>query len=114
LKKFSLVFILIIALIAAIFMFGCDDGAEAPVEEADDTEEAVEETESDDVFVIGAVLPMTGPAAVFGEKFDNAYSMAVDEINAAGGVNGIMLEILIEGQKNETIGGNIILSEYQK
>ena len=104
-KKFSLVFILIIALIAAIFMFGCDDGAEAPVEEADDTEEAVEETESDDVFVIGAVLPMTGPAAVFGEKFDNAYSMAVDEINAAGGVNGIMLEILIEdSQERPEVG----------
>jgi len=43
---------------------------------------------------IGAVLPMTGGSAVFGEKFDRAYNMAIDEINAAGGIKGekIVLE----------------------
>ncbi len=45
---------------------------------------------------IGAPQPMTGPDAPFGDKFQKAYSMAVDEINAKGGVNGRKLEVLIE------------------
>jgi len=45
---------------------------------------------------IGAPQPMTGPDAPFGDKFKKAYTMAQEEINAAGGVNGRKLEILIE------------------
>ena len=44
---------------------------------------------------IGAPQPMTGPDAPFGDKFKKAYSMAVDEINAKGGVNGRKLEVII-------------------
>ena len=50
---------------------------------------------ADDVIKIGAVLPMTGNSAVFGEKFQQAYSMAIDEINAAGGVKGKKLQLVI-------------------
>ena len=32
--------------------------------------------------------PMTGGLAAFGEQFKAGYNMAVEEINAAGGVNG--------------------------
>lgn len=45
---------------------------------------------------IGAPQPVTGPDAPFGDKFKKAYSMAVEEINAAGGVNGRKLEVLLE------------------
>lgn len=45
---------------------------------------------------IGAPQPMTGPDAPFGDKFQKAYSMAVEEINAAGGVNGKQIEVIIE------------------
>lgn len=45
---------------------------------------------------IGAPQPMTGSDAPFGDKFKKAYTLAIDEINAAGGVNGRKLEILIE------------------
>jgi branched-chain amino acid transport system substrate-binding protein len=45
---------------------------------------------------IGAPQPMTGPDAPFGDKFKKAYSMAVEEINAAGGVNGKKLEVILE------------------
>ena len=44
---------------------------------------------------IGAPQPMTGPDAPFGDKFKKAYSLAVDEINAKGGVNGRKLEVII-------------------
>jgi branched-chain amino acid transport system substrate-binding protein len=45
---------------------------------------------------IGAPQPMTGPDAPFGDKFKKAYTLAVDEINAKGGINGKKLEIVIE------------------
>ena len=45
---------------------------------------------------IGAPQPMTGPDAPFGDKFKKAYSMAVEEINASGGVNGKKIEVVIE------------------
>jgi branched-chain amino acid transport system substrate-binding protein len=45
---------------------------------------------------IGAPQPMTGPDAPFGDKFKKAYAIAIDEINAAGGVNGRKLEVVIE------------------
>src|SRR6266511_2682374 len=49
-----------------------------------------------DALKIGAPQPMTGPDAPFGEKFKKAYGMAVEEINAKGGVNGKKIEVLIE------------------
>ena len=42
---------------------------------------------------IGLSGPLTGYAAVYGTAVVNAAQMAVDEINAAGGLNGIMLEL---------------------
>lgn len=40
-------------------------------------------------YVLGASGPLTGDAAVYGTAVKNAAQMAVDEINAAGGLNGI-------------------------
>jgi branched-chain amino acid transport system substrate-binding protein len=49
-----------------------------------------------DTLKIGAPQPMTGPDAPFGAKFKKAYDLAVEEINAAGGVNGKKIEVIIE------------------
>lgn len=43
--------------------------------------------------VIGGIGPVTGGAAVYGNAVKNGIQLAVDEINAAGGVNGIKLEL---------------------
>jgi branched-chain amino acid transport system substrate-binding protein len=45
---------------------------------------------------IGAPQPMTGSDAPFGDKFKKAYGMAVEEINAKGGVNGKKIEVILE------------------
>jgi len=49
-----------------------------------------------DTLKIGAPQPMTGPDAPFGAKFKKAYDLAVAEINAAGGVKGKKIEVIIE------------------
>jgi len=45
---------------------------------------------------VGIVLPTTGKLAKFGEIEKLSFEMALDEINAAGGINGSLLEFLIE------------------
>jgi len=44
----------------------------------------------------GILLPLTGKLAKFGEIENKSFLMAVDEINAAGGVNGKKIDLIIE------------------
>ena len=55
-------------------------------------------------FKVGVPLPLTGAEAKFGEMEKQAYEMAVDEINAKGGVKGtkLVLDIQDSGGKPET------------
>src|SRR3989344_7493185 len=48
---------------------------------------------------IGVIVPLTGDAAVYGESARNVYQMAVEEINAAGGIGGSMVELIFEDGK---------------
>jgi branched-chain amino acid transport system substrate-binding protein len=45
---------------------------------------------------VGTILPLTGKLAPFGEIERNSFVMAVHEINAAGGVQGDTLDLIIE------------------
>ena len=45
---------------------------------------------------IGFVGPLTGDAVSYGEPIRNAVSLAVEEVNAEGGVNGRPLEVVYE------------------
>ena len=52
-------------------------------------------------FVIGFSGPLTGPAAVYGVAVQNSAQMAVDEINAAGGLNGVKFKLLATDDTND-------------
>ena len=43
---------------------------------------------------IGIGAPITGPNASYGAQFKNGVEMAVEEINAAGGINGQKLQVV--------------------
>ncbi len=45
-------------------------------------------------YVIGFSGPLTGDAAVYGVAVKNSAQMAVDEINAAGGLNGVKFKLI--------------------
>lgn len=47
-------------------------------------------------FRIGAIDPLTGPFAAYGEPVRDGMLLAVDEINAKGGINGRKIELLLE------------------
>lgn len=64
------------------------------------------------VIKIGGIGPLTDSAATYGIAVQRAAELAVDEINAAGGVNGIKLEFKMEddvadGEKSVTAYNNL-------
>ena len=65
----------------------------ATTEESATTEEGATQVET---ITIGALAPLSGDAAVYGVPFQRVAKIALDEINAAGGVDGKKLEIIWE------------------
>lgn len=51
---------------------------------------------SGEVYKIGGMGPLTGDAASYGNSVKQGAQVAIDEINAAGGVNGHNLELVFE------------------
>ena len=52
-------------------------------------------------YVIGLSGPLTGGAAVYGVAVQNSAQMAVDEINAAGGLNGVNFKLIATDDTND-------------
>ncbi len=50
-------------------------------------------SKKEEVIVIGVTGPLTGGASIYGIAVRNAAQLAVDEINAAGGLNGINFKL---------------------
>jgi ABC-type branched-subunit amino acid transport system substrate-binding protein len=59
-----------------------------------------------DEIVVGAVTPLTGKLAVYGEGFQKAMLLALDEVNASGGINGKPMKIVFE-DNNSTSKGSV-------
>lgn len=55
-----------------------------------------------DVVKIGLLAPLTGPAAADGQEFQRGVQMAIDEANAAGGVDGHTFELVIGDVKDQS------------
>jgi branched-chain amino acid transport system substrate-binding protein len=51
---------------------------------------------------IGVYMPLTGGTATFGISSTNAFKMAADEVNAAGGINGKQVELVIQDTRSES------------
>ncbi len=57
---------------------------------------------------IGLSAPMTGEAASYGEAFFGGATLAVKEINDAGGIKGRKIELIIEDDQCSSQGANAI------
>lgn len=89
-RKKSLALFVCFVLIAALFT-GC-----APKAPAASGEQAA----APEVIKIGAVFPMTGDVATFGESSKNALELLKEEVNAKGGLLGKKVEIIYEDDSN--------------
>ncbi len=62
-------------------------------------------------YVIGVMDSVTGPGESYGTVIVQAKQMAADEINAAGGINGRPLKLIVEDSK---CGGQDAITAYKK
>lgn len=59
-----------------------------------------------ETFKIGVVGPRTGPVATYGLSVIHAVTLAVEEVNAAGGVLGRQIELIVEDNKADATETN--------
>lgn len=69
-----------------------DADANAGSDNAGDADVSTDNSGNGAAFKVGAIGPSTGDAAVYGTAVKNGAELAVKEINAAGGINGTMIE----------------------
>jgi branched-chain amino acid transport system substrate-binding protein len=56
---------------------------------------------------IGAILPLSGKNATYGNEIKNAIDLAIEEINNSGGINGRKIEVIYEDdQADPKVGVN--------
>ena len=96
-KLFTAIFA-IVMVVAMLAMTACggNKGGDTPAPAGSGSGEA---PAAGGKIIIGATGPLTGDASSYGISVNQGAQMAVDEINAAGGLNGIMLELQMKDDK---------------
>jgi branched-chain amino acid transport system substrate-binding protein len=64
-----------------------------------------------DTIAIGGIFPLSGPVAVYGVEARNGIELAIEEINAAGGINGKKAVLISE---DDTGNPEISVNAYRK
>lgn len=93
--KKKLLSVLLVAALAVSSFVGC--GSSSDSGSASSSSDASGEA----VFKIGGIGPTTGAAALYGQAVMNGAQLAVDEINAAGGINGYKIEYKFEDDQHD-------------
>lgn len=104
----KLVSFMLVLSMMAVMLVGCGGDSAATTEEKDtavaestSTEAASEEAAAGEGFRIGGIGPVTGGAAVYGIAVENGAKLAVEEINAAGGINGTPIVFSFEDDEHD-------------
>ena len=92
-KKFTVGMLLAGLLLSACSNGGSDDKAK--------TKDSGEKTEASETVKLGNSSPLTGPLSVYGITTNNGIKLAVDEINANGGILGKQIEWVEYDDKGE-------------
>lgn len=86
-KKF--ISVMLVAAMAVTALTGCGSNSESSSKK------------DADKYYIGGIGPTTGATAIYGTAVKNGAQIAVDEINAAGGINGKQIEYRFEDDQND-------------
>ena len=85
------------ATMAVSMLVGCDAASAS----SSSSNSASAGADSAATFKIGGIGPTTGAAAIYGTAVMNGAQIAVDEINAAGGINGTQIEFKFEDDTHD-------------
>lgn len=89
-KRFSITAGTVLPLILFLFVIAGCENTKKPIE---------------NVIKIGAILPLSGDASLYGNNDREGIDLAIEMANAKGGVNGNKIEILYEDSKAEAKTG---------
>ena len=70
-----------------------------------------QQTDRQSYLELGAVLPLTGDTASYGQAAQRGIDLAVETINAGGGVNGKMVKVVYEDTQGQA---TVAVSGFQK
>jgi branched-chain amino acid transport system substrate-binding protein len=62
-------------------------------------------SEAAETVKIGNIAPLTGPIATYGQSHANGVALAIEQANAAGGVNGKKIEYIKEDDQGDPVVG---------
>lgn len=97
-------------ILAAVMLIACfsgcvseQEGSSAPTGESGAPVEtgSTENPGTEEEVVIGGIGPLTGSNASYGISVQQGGQLAVDEINAAGGINGMQIRYLFEDDESD-------------
>lgn len=107
LKVLSLVLVMLLVLSA------CSGGTAPKTPSASGNQSGQQNgTKESDVIKFGVYGPMTGDSAMWGEHLKRGVEFAVEEINAAGGVNGKKLEYIVGDDQGNPNQSTIIAEKF--
>ncbi|HYH85209.1 MAG TPA: ABC transporter substrate-binding protein [Pyrinomonadaceae bacterium] len=69
-------------------------------------------TTGGDKVKIGVFMSLTGSTAQFGISSTNGIKMAADEVNAAGGINGKQIELLVQDDRSDAQEAATIVTKF--
>lgn len=91
-----------LAVVMAASLTACGGGAAADATTAAPAADAAgADSTAAAPFKIGVIGPLTGPAAAYGVAVQNGVDLAIKEINEAGGINGISLEMNAQDDEHD-------------
>ncbi len=99
--KPSVAFSLVLTLLVSSLATGCN---QATTPDGDNASPAANTTSTEGL-KIGALLPVTGDLAPIGQNMPEAVRLAVEEINACGGVNGNPVTVISEDSQTDPAAG---------
>ena len=73
---------------------------------------STEEKGGADTLKIGSMGPITGGAAYYGTEVKQGAQIAIDEINEAGGINGIKVEFNFQDDEADAENGMRVVVEH--
>ncbi len=92
-KKF-LAMLLAAAMTLSLAACGGSESTESTTTESTSTESTTTETTGSDTIKVALIANTTGDYAMYGVPVANGANLYIDEINAAGGINGKQIEVL--------------------
>lgn len=74
--------------------------------------EAAAPTAAKGVIKLGGLAPLTGNYAEYGKGFQIGFDMALEKINASGGVNGYTFAIEVKDSEGDAVKSSTLATDY--